>query len=1035
MLNGKITKPDDWHNALRAILDAPFTEHGVLLITSDMVSASVSVLGGRYVTGVQTSLGSTGDAALRHVLSVGDCLYRYVDANSIKDFDPLDDGLKLDINKLMETHAPTPYDYAAHELVMTSGSGRKRVNPFDILIYGAASTCMKLTALSVHQRQLDYEDDHELPLPEPDEEYQEYEEPVAKQNPRSSGVFDSVRVTAWKIASRLAHAAKERIKASEAVAVTSTPIPDPIIPSSTHEIPCRGGHEALRVPPAQELMNSEPTPVLIPEPTPVAVPEPTPVAVPEPTPVPIPEPTPVPVPEPTPVPIPEPTHVPIPEPPIPLPVQQTPIPTPDSAIPPPAQETAIRTPDSAIPPPAPETALRTPDSAIPPPAPDTAIPTPDSATPAPAPETAIRTPDSATPPPAPETAIPTPDSATPPPAPETAIPTPDSAIPPPAPETAIPTPDSAIPAPAPETAIRTPDSAIPPPAHEIPRRGGHEALRVPPAQEIGTFEPPPPATSDPILTATAPPNPNERLQENKRLRTVEVSTADFVDADRQRRHNNPWHDPATLAMGAIGVLGIAVVLGVGFNAYENGGGRPFLKEGKRLLAEGKNELAVGQFTMALSKNPNDADVLKLRAETYEKINDYEHASADYETLAQSRSSSADGSAIALKAAFYEFKTHKYAKAMQLCKAMPDDNAAKALMTMSLARAGDPAEAVAAAGKVQADSLPPHLVADYFASLGYAWAALGDDNKALNWYSLALADSPKNESILSERAASYMHSKQYKAAAADYASLTGMFPARAGGYADLANAQFLAGDYAGAAEHYQKAIEFSPRMEFYLRLADCHMALHKYGYVVSDCDALLTLQPDNVDAIKLRSAAMNKAKSEKAIVTANVDADPAEMERPQAGTQIQQDVDPVIMQGYNLLMAGNAEGAYNALRPVVKRMPNDNTARRYLASACSKLRRTPEAFEQYSAIAANNALLPSDELAYGRAAEACGHTERAMEIYVHALDRDPTFVQARVSLIRLCVLKGYADKAAHEAAEGMSLNPGEAESFQRALLAK
>jgi tetratricopeptide (TPR) repeat protein len=464
------------------------------------------------------------------------------------------------------------------------------------------------------------------------------------------------------------------------------------------------------------------------------------------------------------------------------------------------------------------------------------------------------------------------------------------------------------------------------------------------------------------MAAKARIDADERLTENRRLRSIEGETAE--ETDKARRQMWP-PDAATIALFVVVLLGVGVLAGgiwIGMNFF---GTKPYIAVGKKYLQDGRNDLAIVQFTAAIQKNAEDADALQLRAETYEKEKDYEHAAADFARLAELRPKM---HAAARKAAFYQFKLKKYDDALKNCQRIlatqPDDESIKAQLVMNLARSGKYEEAIAAGKKIDGELVPSYLVPDFLGSLAFAYTNAGDAQKAAGLYSKALKADPTNETNLAERAEAFMKAKDYKHAAADYIALTKLAPARAGGYADAAKAAFLGGDYETAAQQYEKANKFDPAAEYYLRLADSHMALGKFGHAVSDCDSALTLQPSSAEAKKLRAVALKKAQETKAIVTARITPEYADAK----GTQMMPRdpkgaTDPLTEMGYNALIQGDANRAIQFLSIAVKRTPNDNMAHRFLGNSLMQKERFREAFDQYSALSANNALLPSDELSY------------------------------------------------------------------------
>lgn len=529
----------------------------------------------------------------------------------------------------------------------------------------------------------------------------------------------------------------------------------------------------------------------------------------------------------------------------------------------------------------------------------------------------------------------------------------------------------------------------------------------------------------------------DRLEDNRKLRQFEGETAEQTETQKLKQKH--WHkDPATIAMTLGGVLGTIAVIGGLFMAIEVSGGKSHIAAGKKYVQQGRNDLAVIQFTLAVDKNASDFEALQARAESYEELKDYDRAAADYLKLAELKPKVLTN---ARKAAYFQFKLNRYDQAAEFCKKIlatnPDDESIKAQYAMNLARLGKFQEATEMGSRLDVELVPPYLVPDFFGSLAYAQTQLGDNRKAIDYYSRAIKADPSNIDVLAERASTYMSMRDYKKAIADFARVVKLNPGRTSAYVDLARACESANDYPAAVQAYENAVKLAPTADLYMHLAQNHFRTGKYGYVVSDCDAALVLDPRCFQAIKWRQVAMQKAKSGKAIVIAELSHEQVVRHASAKFTQTSANGarvyrDPMTDQGYAKLASGDTKGAINILIQVVKRSPQDISARRFLANAFNQCDRGREAFEQYNAIASAGSLLPSDELEYAKAAAMAGQDDRAIQLYLAVLDRDPNYVQARVNLIRLLVRKGYAKKASEVVAEGSKINPGSEKLLSDAL---
>ena len=527
----------------------------------------------------------------------------------------------------------------------------------------------------------------------------------------------------------------------------------------------------------------------------------------------------------------------------------------------------------------------------------------------------------------------------------------------------------------------------------------------------------------------------------QRLRTIEHATTTVTENAKARRGLWP-PDATTIAFGACILLGLGVLGGGFVLVQQQQGNAPYVNAAKRYLAQGRDDLAIPQLTLAIERDPQNADTIQLRAETYERMKDWEHASADYSRVWDLKPKHYDA---ARKAAFFQFKIRHYEDAEKLARkllaARPDDASARALVVVSLARGGKCDEAVTEGAEVDNDLVPPYLVPDYFGSLGFAYGKTGQPKQAVLMYTKALEADAQNESSLSERAAAFMELKDYKKAAEDFKNLTKLFPARAGGHADYGKAAMLCGDAKTAAQQYEEAIKLSPSVQYYVQLAQADMAINNYGHAVYDCDCALKLQPTCFEAAHLRTEAMQKAKSGKAIVIAKITPDyvmqnnhaPGAIAAKLAAANVAvSGQDPLTQQGYKMLLSQNWKAASDILASAIKRTPRDWSARRFYAAANMEQGRYGDAMQSFDVMNANHAILASDQMAYGECAAKAGKAERALEIYNGCLNRDPTFLEARLAMIRLCVQKGFTAKAKALVKEGETMQPATKDTLHKAL---
>jgi tetratricopeptide (TPR) repeat protein len=222
----------------------------------------------------------------------------------------------------------------------------------------------------------------------------------------------------------------------------------------------------------------------------------------------------------------------------------------------------------------------------------------------------------------------------------------------------------------------------------------------------------------------------------------------------------------------------------------------YLKRGSDYVLTGAPDLAIANFSTAIGLFPNDPDFYEMRAERYVEKQDYAAAIADYTKEIQVGDTSE-------KAFAYDFRAKMY-----LAKNDDDNALADYVKSIQLYRVGN---------RAAVDALR-HLGDNYL-------YAKGDWDKAILAYSTALKGRPNHDAVI---------------------------------YVRLSTAYLRKGDFDRAVDTVNRAIERFPKFTpAYSARCWLRALSGKVQITVVDCDAALTLDPNDRDSLDGRALAYYK----------------------------------------------------------------------------------------------------------------------------------------------------------------------------------
>lgn len=530
------------------------------------------------------------------------------------------------------------------------------------------------------------------------------------------------------------------------------------------------------------------------------------------------------------------------------------------------------------------------------------------------------------------------------------------------------------------------------------------------------------------------------LQKNQMLRTSEIKTNEVLE-EKKKKSFVARFDRDTI-LGACVILvaaGMIFVYLKSTNPLE--GVAALVEQGKKDLSRHKLESSIIQFTLALGKKPGDPEILALRARAYEDSGDLPNALSDYQQIIKATPNDIK---ILTKAALTEYRSEHFDAAIADCekalRVKNRDGAALAIKAMALSRSGAAKEAIhAAKPQGRAITVPSNLVPLFHGDLGYAYMTLKQPDQAIREYSEGLNDEFKNWRMFAERGQCYMQKGKIKEAVADFKEAINLKSADPLSYNLLGDAYVAAEDYALALKAYEDAVKLTPKpSSLYLKIAHCYFNLKKYGDTQRACDIVLRLAPNDNQAKELRNIAMNKSKSAKPLLigdrTVFYAPDPQTVPNNSQNLSPSKNgaTDQLVAAGYNALTNGNYEKAATLLSMAVSKDGNNFFARRFLGQALLKRGDAQHAYEQFEVVGQKGLLTSADQMEFGKAAQMVGRANKAAEIYEGCVKADPTWVEARVALIKTYVALGNVARASEVADEGGAFRPQDASIFQNAL---
>lgn len=514
----------------------------------------------------------------------------------------------------------------------------------------------------------------------------------------------------------------------------------------------------------------------------------------------------------------------------------------------------------------------------------------------------------------------------------------------------------------------------------------------------------------------------ERTADSQKLRVMDIEEAMAEYEQRQppvkkllKRFDLASAGGLFLIGGAIALFALSFLTLTALNSDDES-----VKLAKAYTEQGKIDQAVEQLTLALQHKPGDTKLLMWRADLYDKLNDYEHESQDYDAVSAAHPENKNAG---LKNAMLSNRLSNYSRALEISKKLlerfPGDQDVIACHAIALSGAGDYQQALDAIAKIKdEDKLDKGLVAPLNRARGYAYFNLKDPDKAMRSYVVAINLEPRNAALHHEIAEVFEQLKKYDQAIDHLKQAIDLLPTDGWNYEELGKAYDLKHDFDNALKAYNDAVKMIPRpADDYARMAQDEMTLQHYAQALTDCDLAERLVPRHPQAEKIKEMTLAKQKAEKPIQTASASDEP----KPPLS-----DPNSSLSKGYKALKQGHYPQALQYLTAAVKNDSEDPDARLLLALAYSRTGHKAEAYEQFSWLDSNQRLPVQDKFVFADCAMATGHPERALTIYADCLEQQPTWVDARCRMIKACLTAGLTERANAVAQEGIMRAKDDAE---------
>jgi len=280
--------------------------------------------------------------------------------------------------------------------------------------------------------------------------------------------------------------------------------------------------------------------------------------------------------------------------------------------------------------------------------------------------------------------------------------------------------------------------------------------------------------------------------------------------------------------------------------------RAYTDRGFAYYRLGKDDLALADFDRALALDPEDATawsnrgaILHRRGELYDAVTAYTRA---VEVDPRKASAWINRSAVYLDLDDLEAALADADHALELA---PDVVPALYNRALVRERLGDREGALADFDRCL--ELSPRYV-DALASRGQVRWNLGDTEGSFADFSRVLELKPRDEHALLQRARIHVKAEDYPQAEADFSLALEQRPS-ARGHTERGFVRYQLGDYAGALEDFDAALELDPRsFEALLNRGETYAALEDDARALADFEAAVRLDPQHPQAEVLRTRA-------------------------------------------------------------------------------------------------------------------------------------------------------------------------------------
>lgn len=422
---------------------------------------------------------------------------------------------------------------------------------------------------------------------------------------------------------------------------------------------------------------------------------------------------------------------------------------------------------------------------------------------------------------------------------------------------------------------------------------------------------------------------------------------------------------------------------------------------------GKYVEAISHCDGVLATSPENVDALLLKGWCQQMLKQYPFALANYKKAEALEPK--NPRPLTYQAELCQAQKQEE-KALQMYSAIialyPEFGKAHQARAAILARRGKLEQAIKDYEAMEAD--PASLTPEYYSTLAGAYIKTNRFSESLKMCNAGLKKMPGNIELERMRAKCEYQTKNYASALADCNAILKKKPHDSDALTQRGMCNVQLGNGVSALNDYCAAISASNRNALaYLVRGDFYLQNRQYDSAATDYKHALALQPTNSEA-RSKFQEVSAISQKQSVVT--LDLPKAATSKYTKAALAKLDNKSLLEKGYLLLETGEPIDAIAVLSESVRRSPNDQRARRYLARALGDGNHAEQAIAQFNTLSSLRATTVQDKLDEAHLRNSHGDHARAIEMYEAMLSADPKNDQAILGLAQALSSSNQTDKA-------------------------